>query len=247
MLLTFKHNKFDRNFVGLDSKEVYAKNLQSADPDWIYRDNPIQYEVNSNNYRCPEFSDIDWNNSVLIFGCSHVFGTGLHTQDTVSEQLENQLGSPVVNLGVPASSMYFSFLNQVILKKNKIKPKAVINIWTSVERYSLFKEDKNEPLPLGPWIFNNEVFESNNESAIDFYTQWTNHYNNILHYGIMLSDTVNIFWNDIPHIECTFFSNTAESLGIKLIDQIDYGRDFYHPGKNTINMLAEFLANNIDR
>jgi hypothetical protein len=248
MLLNFKHVNFDRNFVGTDSKEAYAENLHRNDINWfkVYGDNPIEYDVNSNNYRCSNFSDIDWNNSVLMFGCSHVFGTGLHIQDTISAQLEKHLEYPVINLGVPASSMYFSFLNQLILKKNQVKPKAVINLWSSLERYSLFKGDINSPLPLGPWMVGTD-WARNNESIIDFYSQWTNQYNNIQYYGNMLSDTVNIFWNDIPHVECTFFSNTAESLGIKLINQIDYARDLYHPGKDTNKMLAKFLKIKLSR
>lgn len=241
MLLNFKHLNFDKNFVGLDSKENYTKNLHSADKDWYYRDNPIEYNVNSHNYRCAEFDDIDWDNSVLILGCSHAFGTGLHTEDTIAKQLEKLLPYQVVNLGVPASSMYFSFLNQVILKKNNINPKGVVNIWTSIERYSLFKENNTDPFPIGPWVFHPQVKQNIDNSIIDFYLQWTKEQGNMERYGKMLSDIANIFWNDIPHIECTFFSNTAESLGIELIEQVDYARDLHHPGKNTIKNLANYL------
>lgn len=63
--------------------------------------NHCHYTVNSQGYRCPEFDAIDWENSIIFFGCSHVFGIGLLDHETVANQLSLILNCPVINLGTP--------------------------------------------------------------------------------------------------------------------------------------------------
>ena len=70
-------NKYRKNlpfFLSLQEKELYKKDLITAPADWHYRTKEVRYDINSSDYRAPEWNSIDWKNSICVFGCSHVFG-----------------------------------------------------------------------------------------------------------------------------------------------------------------------------
>ena len=111
----------------------------------------ITPEVNSLGYRTVDFNKVVWNDSIVIFGCSYVFGVGLFNNETISNQLQELIGRPVINMGVPASSMSYAFFNQLALSNSK--PYAVVNLWTSIAASS----DMNTIV-----VCNNKVYVSLN-------------------------------------------------------------------------------------
>ena len=78
------------HFNGYDSKELFEQHLKSQPDDWVYRYKTVNYTLNTHRYRAPEFDTIDWSKSVVIFGCSNVFGTSLDDNDTISRKLEKR-------------------------------------------------------------------------------------------------------------------------------------------------------------
>ena len=74
-------------------------------------DRSVSYKLNSQGYRCPEWNDIDWASSHLLFGCSVVQGIGLNDADTLDQELVKLLNEPVVNLGVGGGSLPFILAN----------------------------------------------------------------------------------------------------------------------------------------
>ena len=51
---------------------------------------PVQ--LNSDGYRAPEWQDVNWGESILLFGTSQTFGVGCDFEHTVGHILEQQLG-----------------------------------------------------------------------------------------------------------------------------------------------------------
>jgi hypothetical protein len=80
LLLTnaYQNQPLVQEFMDTDRKQTYIKNIIS-DADFRARlmHRKVTYTTNSDHYRCPEWDQIDWNSSILILGCSVVFGVGV--------------------------------------------------------------------------------------------------------------------------------------------------------------------------
>jgi len=121
---------FSSEWQGTDSKELYLENLQKQPLDWYYRNNRVKYTLNSKGYRTEEFKKIDWAESVVMFGCSMVYGTGVTDEDTISHNLSKIIDRPVINMGVGGSSISFSLHNSLILNSFYPTPKAILKWFT---------------------------------------------------------------------------------------------------------------------
>jgi hypothetical protein len=185
-----------------------------------------EYNCNSSWYRAPEFDTIDWANSAVIFGCSNVFGIGVDDEHTVSSQLSKLIDMPVINMGIGATSMEFSFYNSMILSNNYPTPKAVINIWTSIERTTYYF--KNSIINHGSWNMN--------EKYMDAYNQTDSHPE--VHALMMQMISKQIWLPKTKYYEASFFGSTTQLLGIPALVSEDLARDEVHPGPKTLYNLA---------
>ncbi len=190
------------------------------------------YTLNSNKYRTREFADIDWNESIVVFGCSNVFGSGLEENETLTYNLEQMSGYPVINMGQPGSSPFHALYNQMVLKELQVQPKAVINVWTSTERITYFKN--TETIPVGRWSADREE-----QYLVNLYASWTEELHNPVAYGKVAQRICRLFWKDIPHIEGTYFPQTAKTLGVPNLRRVDASRDGGHPGPRTVYESAK--------
>ena len=114
---------------GFDTRELFEQHLRNQPADWYYRTHPVLYQYNSNNYRCPEWADIAWQDSWVMLGCSIVEGIGLALDDCIPSQLSQVIKSPVINLGVGGSGLDVTMFNSIRLLENGIRPKGVITLW----------------------------------------------------------------------------------------------------------------------
>ncbi len=197
-------------------------------------------KINSLNYRTDNFENIDWNNSIVMFGCSNVFGTGLKDNETIPYKLEEILQRPVINMGVPSSSIAYSVFNQIILAKMNVTPYAVINLWTSINRVSYFFEET--PFHIGPWIEQRPGNNIINRSIKSLFDSWNISDSNPTLHCIFLQKMTEIIWKDTKHYQCTFFPNTSDALNVKLFHYKDHADDDKHPGPTTVNAVVEQLA-----
>lgn len=161
------------NFESIDSVENYMLKSNVLQDKFEHKDKSIQYTLNSQGYRTKEFSDINWSESVLFFGCSWVFGVGVDDNDTLASLFSKQTGIDSVNLGMPSVSNWFTVKNCEILNQYNIKPKAVINLMTYPMRHTIFK-DNNKQSHIGKWATNDEkviydMFTQDNTSP-NFYS-----------------------------------------------------------------------------
>ncbi len=223
-------------FSGTDSKELFENNLKTQPTDWYYRHNAITYTVNSLGYRAPEFKNIDWENSIVVFGCSFVFGVGLDDKDTMPYQLSNILGMPVVNLGMGGSSITFSLHNSIILRDGYPSPKAVIQMWTGYDRTTYYRKKSVES--CGSWTLD----------QYQYTRAWTDDPHHGMTHALFASKTSKSLWSDIKYFEGSYFESTAKLLNCYQVEyeESDYARDLAHAGKKTQHKVALKIAEELN-
>lgn len=132
-----------------DTEEIFLNNLKKY-PDnkslLYYKENPIQYKLNSEHFRTPdEFSIQDEGNVYL--GCSHTYGIGHHLENTWAYKVNEYIGGKFWNLGVPASGIQQAFI--LLLHYHKLlKIKNVFVFLPHKYRYTVFNGDYWENLIL---------------------------------------------------------------------------------------------------
>jgi len=215
--------------------EYYDQKAKLLPGNKYFNDLHSSIPVNNEGYRTLNFEDIDWADSIVLFGCSMVFGDGLNEEETIAHQLSKVAGRPVINLGVPASSILYSVHNQLALKELNSTPYAVVNLWTAIERHTYFL--KNEPVSLGPWA-NKEL----GQMLFAFYCTWSQNEHNIKSNAVFLKRIAEMFWTDTKHIQASFFESTAKLFDVPLLKIEDFAGDGEHPGPQTAQAVAEQIA-----
>lgn len=244
------------NFIDPDTYELLVKNLKEKPENWSYRNKSITYTLNSDGYRCQEFNTIDWKNSIVMFGCSHVFGAGNDDKETIPSFLESNFNLPVINMGINGSSIMTSLHNSLILSKKYGSPKLIIYMWTSLIRNSIYGHDFMDTLTFGypqgkdyegtiqnpsEKLYNTFVGSSINSEQILTNTLTTNFlYVNIIR---------NLWANKCPIYECSLFKNTAKSLQCNyyLGYNNDYARDDIHYGFLSNKKIATDIYKDIKK
>ena len=170
------HNQYPGVF-DFDSNDNIENYLfkKTAVKDWEWQDSKVNYKLNSQGYRTEEFKSIDWENSVLFFGCSWVYGVGVDDSDTLSSKFKQQTNINSVNLGMPSISNWYTVKNCEILNTHNINPKAVINCMTYPTRFTLFHDDDTQT-HIGKWSAedNKSMFEklSTDHNTSNYYAKW---------------------------------------------------------------------------
>lgn len=189
------------------------------------------YKCNSNNYRAPEFDTVDWANSVVIFGCSNVFGTGLDQEHTISSQLSRLINMPVINMGVASTSMEYSFYNSMILNQNYPTPRAIVQAWTSYERTSYYRD--SDVFNHGPWTWGSK------EKFMQAYSESESH---AATHAIMMQMISQQIWRPkTKYFELSVFAGTAQLLGIHRPRLLDKAADGSHPGPATVSIVSQTI------
>lgn len=163
--MLLKHAKYPQqtvtNFLGSDDEEKLKENLKKLPDTWKYSTEIITYTLNSNGYRTKQLDSIDWNNSVLILGCSCVFGTGINESDTISSILQEEINTPVINLGMGGTGADFQYGNLLRLKQNNIEPKKIIVLWPNPNRFMYYTgKDIVDTCLIGNMDFSNTNLKS---------------------------------------------------------------------------------------
>jgi hypothetical protein len=223
-------------FHPMDTQELYNKNNtgMAFKAAWGWR--KVAYTLNQDRYRCPEWDTIDWESSVLMFGCSYTFGVGLDDSMTIAVQLQNILGGavPVVNLGQPGSSWLFNWVNTVRLITAGIRPRAVVYIWPDTARYTQL--DQRVGLSTGPWTFEQEGTGLGREYAL-----------NSAHAETLSRDmlrSIQAMWT-CPQLHYSWAQGVDFGSIVPLGGLLDRGRDQVHPGPHTARAWAQIIADQL--
>lgn len=224
------------DYVGSDSEEKFLKNLKIQPDTWHYRTKEVKYRHNSHGYRSKEWNDIDWAESVVILGCSLVYGVGVAEDETISHYLSSITNRSVINLGQPGTSMQFSFYNSIKLKKYFPTPYAVIQLWTSPDR--LLIADDERFIHLGPWSRDKmDIFK-----LLNGYRYNTNfHIHHIL-------EADKLLWDDTKYISDSLFKDSPAKMQnqIAFNPQLDKARDCIHHGPKINAIIAQHLASKLE-
>jgi hypothetical protein len=223
----------DTLWSGTDTRKLYESNLKKQPTDWYYRNNTVRYTTNSNGYRTQEFKNIDWENSVIIFGCSQVFGVGVDDEHTISNQLSKLINYPVINMGIGGSSMMFAFHNAIMLRDGYPLPKAVINLWTEYNRCVFYNRHSVEF--YGSW----------NLKLNNFMDLWNKNDHNSKIHALLIQKSSQSLWANTRYCEMSFMEQTANLLKIDYLPSIDNARDLMHIGIDTTKKTAEILADRL--
>jgi hypothetical protein len=223
---------------GNDTQVQYENNCRLSGPDWYWLARPVTYTVNSQNYRAPEWDQVAWGNSIVIYGCSLVFGDGVSDEDTVSSQLEKITGRPVINLGSGGTSPLWQLHNQTLVLKWFTEPWATITLWPCASR-SLSYENTSGAHRWGSW----NIVKNN---WVDYWNRGTNPGTQLWMCREQSRRMHRRRW-----LDATFGPNVADLLAIKLFGP-EYmsgpgARDLAHPGPGTLRAVAEYLADQLHK
>jgi len=215
-------------FTGSDKEKLYRKNYKRSSKDWIYRTKEIWYSYNEYGFREKSFDKLNWQNSIVMFGCSNVEGVGLAQEDTIAKQLEKIMQMPVINLGIGGSGIDIACWNSTILHEHYPTPRAVVHVWSSLDRYT----------------------ELTKHGEIT-YTPAMSNYSYRLNWGYRSKryvQTDRALWkNKTAYYEATFSDDAAKELKIDFLDYKDYARDLLHPGIESAKASAEKIAKNLGK
>jgi hypothetical protein len=232
-----------RAFYPSDTEELFKINSDTQPADWLYHNNPIEYSLNSQGYRAPEFNTVDWINSIVIFGCSNVFGIGLHQHDTVSAQLSRMVNRPVVNMGFGGSSIEVALYNSGVLRHSYPRPFAVVHAWTMFNRCTEFIDNglARHHGAHSTSLYDANYFMTLNKTDTNQATRAR--YQKTLAEGMWKETGVRYF-------DCSFFHSTSQLLDCAWIKAVDYARDVGsghdktvgHPGRQSAHGAAWTIA-----
>lgn len=229
------------SFVSHDSEKLFKYNLRKQPLDWYWRNNEITYTLNEQGYRCNDWDNCDWSESIVLIGGSDIFGLGVKDEHTVSHRLEEVSKTSVINLGVCSASPMFMWINSTILSSHNIRPKAVVYLWTEPSRVTTFTSDNG---------IDNVRDGSHGITRLGsaWATQPHQGYQ-FLRYCMM---NIELIWK-CPIVQYSpLFVEEIDWHDVnksKRLEILDYGRDLYkgygHYGPKTYNLWAEIFLNDI--
>lgn len=234
LFINDNHKSKSSSFFSTDTEELFAKNLQTKPLDWRYRNKEVNYLFNKDGFRSIEFDNVVWSESVILLGCSLTFGVGLDEDETISARLSKLIDRPVINLGIPGSSPTFATHNAIILKQGYPTPKAVVNIWSSLNRTVYYHYD---------YVQHDVLYNLNDNKSYNY--QWNKQSSNPIVNGLFLQLMNKIMWEDISYYEITLFKHTSDILKCDFIKPIDHARDLLHAGHETSYLIAKKIAENL--
>jgi hypothetical protein len=238
------------NWLMGDDQDCYQQNIvrnifSSQMAAW--RDKTINYTLNSQGFRAPEFDLVTWQDSVVVLGCSMVFGDGLDDSDTLCHQLSKIIARPVINLGVSAASAELIHYNSLIL--HPCQPWRVVVVWPSADRLTEFTEQGVRC--HGIWQIPSQVKDYGDLATL---TRWqqiylavnadTYHRDSVFKFHSLAVQTL---WGHRAR-EFTWVPHTQKIAGCDLLpwpQSSALARDMIHPGPQLVRTWAEQIAESL--
>jgi len=199
-----------------------------------------KYNINSQGYRCPEFETINWEESILLFGCSQTFGIGCPDSDTVATQLQLMRNRPVITLAQGATGYAFNWINSTILKGCGVKPYAAVYMWPEHSRQVVFNNSNYfDQQNIGHWNITPDSDRTDLGVAL---TMNENHGTAMAYY---YSTNLEVLW-DCPTLQYSWAPPFPES-GIRKMDHpMDKAPwDPMHPGIETNKIRANRISQDL--
>lgn len=229
-------------YCGSDDEKKFNSNLKRTGKDWHYRHNSVKYTLNSLGYRTRNFDEVDWENSIVIFGCSYVQGVGVDDTNTLSYFLEKELNLPVINMGVIGSSNTFHLHNVNVLLTQYPKPKAILYLPSALQRYPIY--DWDHVIYRGEWTDNKTQMKTNRANSVVQNLMALNIISNMCqsrtrYIEYCVSHPLYKFLEDHnPNVNRVYIDGCEPRID----NEEDYARDLAHPGSNIHEKLSKSLT-----
>lgn len=242
--LYLPHGKSDKYYFYMADDEVSLnKNLEKMEDDWHYRTKTVEYNLNNLGYRGVNFDSHIWEESIVIFGCSCVFGVGVDESETLPNYLSKITGRNVINLGIPGGSNQLILDSSLVMKRKYGIPHSIITMWTTTNRLPYYGD--SEMHHIGLWnhtLISDEYKHHHYKKIFDNIYQEEGH-ENITFYNIVQSMR-NIWEDKTKYFDASFFEPTAHYGQLPLFTPFsNTARDLLHPGsddyKNTAKQIVE--------
>lgn len=232
-----------KNFQGGDLEETFIESLKTQPDDWYYRTVEITYLINDYGHRCKSVKELDFDNYILISGCSHTQGVGLELEKTYPYLLSKKLDCDYYNMGLPATGIDVVEHNIVTwLFKYPKKPKAIIIQWPDYTRFLSNYPGYPTLIPNGSWTddtFSKKLISAGDVTGI-FNARKKLCSNNIKNAAQNIALVTFNYGGQTPVDEQTYFFR-----------RLDLARDLSHSGikshENITNSVLEILKPNPDK
>ena len=235
------HDNNSNKWLATDNPENFKINCNDAAFKEKWKNVDITYNLNSQGYRCPEWHNIDWENSVIIFGDSCVAGVGVPKNDTISAFLTKLLNRPVINLGVSGSSNLFSLYNMIRVKNANINPYAVINIETTPERTLTFETESLGKTGINHW-------GSWSMRDIHYKKFWLKYEENYGNHNYFIRENKFHLWENTRYLNYSVhygeWKNNKNKTIFLPVGESRVARDALHPGADSYRKQAELIKRN---
>lgn len=187
-----------------------------------YKENPVEYSMNSDFFRSEFEFDPDESLKVDIFlGCSHTVGIGHHWEHTWPFLVSQKTGYKVVNLGIGGSGIEVSYGK--LLKY--IDYFDVQNIFHYQPIYARYDFIDNRDTSFADYLhFHYLPFQPQYDAIDTGYSPYTREYIR----DVMVSDRY-MYYNHVKHLHAVH--GLASSRGIPYFYQGDFPRSGYNAGE----------------
>ena len=225
----------------------FKKNRNRVDPKYLERE--IEYKFNSLGYRSSDINDLD-SEFVLIFGCSHTEGIGLHNEDIWCNQLCDRIGIDRINLGKAGTGPDIQYINSLqYIKNNYTLPKLVVIQWPQTFRRS-FAYNKNNSVVLQHHNINSKKEKQDTDWFLNRYCGTDNAEMFMNNY--MALNATSMLWSSV-NVPVYNWSWTGDfdfdDHRLKMVETQDTGRarDMVHDGADIHTQVVDQIYKDIDK
>jgi len=217
------------NWISDDAEHMFAKNLALRKDELTatgLSETEIQYSINSNGFRSPEFLEDNW---LAVAGCSFTFGVGIPLESTWSYIVANQLGFKCANFGKPGASPDTCF-RMCYYWLYKLKPTALIYLEPPLGRFELLNSSVKVDKNCGIYYAN---IRSVSEKKYNLYVEWSR---NFLNFDLNYRKNKLAIQAICDEIGIPMFSYSMHNKDLE-IDKLS--RDLLHSGTEANRKFAE--------
>lgn len=225
--LNVNYSNVVTKWYSIDDEESFRRNKQKFGDKFEWTETDITYHMNSNGCRYDEFDTVDFSNSYIIVGCSHVMGVGQRFEDTIGEQLSKKLGKRVINIGAVGAGNEVIFYNT--LWANSLNPLGIITLWSHTNRIFFYRNDGEFDF-ISHYNYNES--EIKNYIKEDYVLQSSD-----LYMKTELYKQILIQYNKVQHFN--FFDYGHNDY--RPIYDWDLARDMMHKGKDYNRQVADII------
>lgn len=220
-------------WIHTDSELRFQQNLQRRGQSWPWARSRFQYQINSQGYRAPEFTDSVLQNSVWLLGCSWAFSVGVPEHQSLAHQLSELIGQPVINLSQGGVSVAWICDQFTLALDQGLRPGKVAIVWPEYSRWQFWGEGgPDQPR------FNQDLGRAHQQD--DLHCRRRAQLDH-------LTVVQRLEYLGVPLSECSWSQATALAMEIPETPFRDWARDHQHTGPHGLNKTARILAQGFSR